>query len=167
MVIYDGRGGYPSWSHDLERYGGQDAEIDAMPTRAGRWVDKCLDNRVALISGEGDVGIRLQGENNAPGLHGCPAERDAARPVAQSEPDGVERHLRAVGQRLRRGEAHPGRLTEGDADRYVDDLEALAADPIRKDLRWRLAIDDHVLDESIRRTEFANWLDSVVLPGAR
>ena len=52
---------------------------------------------------------------------------------------------------------------QGHADlvEYVDRLEALAADPERKDLRWQLGIDDDVLSESIRQCEFINWLNIV------
>jgi GMP synthase (glutamine-hydrolysing) len=49
---------------------------------------------------------------------------------------------------------------------YVDRLEALSADPGRKDLRWQLAIDDDVLSDSIRQCEFVNWLNKLVLPTA-
>lgn len=45
-------------------------------------------------------------------------------------------------------------------------MEALAAEPERKDLRWQLAIDDDVLDDSIRQCEFVNWLNKLVLPHA-
>ena len=48
----------------------------------------------------------------------------------------------------------------------VDKMEALAAEPDRKDLRWQLAIDDDVLDDSIRQCEFINWLKKIVLPTA-
>jgi GMP synthase (glutamine-hydrolysing) len=51
-----------------------------------------------------------------------------------------------------------------DLSRYVQDLETLYAHPDRKDLRWKYAIDDHVLDEAIRQKEFSNWLDTVVKP---
>jgi len=49
---------------------------------------------------------------------------------------------------------------------YVDRMEALSADPSRKDLRWQLAIDDDVLSDSIRQCEFVNWLNKLVLPTA-
>jgi GMP synthase (glutamine-hydrolysing) len=49
---------------------------------------------------------------------------------------------------------------------YVDRLEALAADPDRKDLRWQLRIDDHVLEDKIRQREFINWLKHLALPRA-
>ncbi len=48
----------------------------------------------------------------------------------------------------------------------VDRMEALAAEPDRKDLRWQLAIDDDVLSDSIRQCEFVNWIDKLVLPKA-
>ncbi len=49
----------------------------------------------------------------------------------------------------------------------VQRMEALAAEPERKDLRWQLAIDDDVLDESIRQCEFVNWLNKLVIPHAK
>jgi len=42
---------------------------------------------------------------------------------------------------------------------YVSRLEALHADPSRKDLRWQLGIDDHILDPAIRQREFINWVE--------
>ncbi len=53
-----------------------------------------------------------------------------------------------------------------DLVQYVDRLEALFADPDRKDLRWQLGIDDDILSDSIRTCEFRNWLDKEVLPAA-
>ncbi len=49
---------------------------------------------------------------------------------------------------------------------YVDDLETLFANPERKDLRWKLAIDDDVLCDRTRQNEFINWLEKLVLPKA-
>lgn len=45
-----------------------------------------------------------------------------------------------------------------DLVQYVDRLEALAADPERKDLRWQLGIDDDILRDDVRQCEFINWL---------
>jgi GMP synthase (glutamine-hydrolysing) len=53
-----------------------------------------------------------------------------------------------------------------DLMKLVDRMEALAAEPDRKDLRWQLAIDDDVLCDSIRQCEFVNWLNKLVLPTA-
>ena len=49
---------------------------------------------------------------------------------------------------------------------HVDRMEALAADPSRKDLRFQLAVDDDVLSDEIRQREFVNWLQRLVLPTA-
>ncbi len=49
---------------------------------------------------------------------------------------------------------------------YVDRLEALSAEPDRKDLRWQLAIDDDLLSDPIRQCEFVNWISKLVLPTA-
>ncbi|MCP4749871.1 MAG: type 1 glutamine amidotransferase [Proteobacteria bacterium] len=46
----------------------------------------------------------------------------------------------------------------------VERMKALHAEPIRKDLRWQLAIDDDVLDRSIRQLEFVNWIEKLVKP---
>lgn len=47
---------------------------------------------------------------------------------------------------------------------YVRDLEKIFADPQRKDLRWKLAIDDDLIVDSIRQCEFVNWLRKLVIP---
>lgn len=57
-------------------------------------------------------------------------------------------------------------LGHDDLAAYVARLEALAAEPHRKDLRWQLGIDDTILAAPIRQREFINWLDKLVLPTA-
>jgi len=49
---------------------------------------------------------------------------------------------------------------------HVNRMEALHAEPTRKDLRWQLVIDDDVLDARIRTTEFRNFLEHLVIPRA-
>lgn len=53
-------------------------------------------------------------------------------------------------------------LDHDDLVGYVDSLEALAADPGRKDLRWQLGIDDDILSDQTRQCEFINWLEDQV-----
>jgi len=53
-----------------------------------------------------------------------------------------------------------------DLSAYVEKLEALHREPRRKDLRWQLDIDDDVLSQPIRQTEFRNWIEKLVLPSA-
>jgi len=48
--------------------------------------------------------------------------------------------------------------THADLERHVALMEALQAEPQRRDLRWMLAIDDDVLDVGTRTNEFANWI---------
>jgi GMP synthase (glutamine-hydrolysing) len=55
---------------------------------------------------------------------------------------------------------------QNDMNKYVQQLETLAADPSRKDLRWQLDIDDDLLSDEIRQCEFVNWLNKVVLSDA-
>jgi GMP synthase (glutamine-hydrolysing) len=50
------------------------------------------------------------------------------------------------------------------ADLFVNDLEALHQDPSRKDISWRLGIDDDVMNEDIRQMEVRNWIELLVLP---
>lgn len=45
---------------------------------------------------------------------------------------------------------------------YADRLQALAAEPARKDLRWQLGIDDDLLDPEVRQAEFGNFVRSVL-----
>jgi GMP synthase (glutamine-hydrolysing) len=52
----------------------------------------------------------------------------------------------------------------GDLTAYVDQLEALHAQPDCKPLRWQLGIDDTILAPRVRQCEFINWLDKLVLP---
>ncbi len=50
----------------------------------------------------------------------------------------------------------------GAAASTIAQMEALARDPSRKDLRWALGIDEDVLDESMRCNELRNWLEHQV-----
>ena len=51
-----------------------------------------------------------------------------------------------------------------DIDAYVADVKALAADPGRADIAWRLGFDADVLDTERRTMELRNWLTAMVLP---
>jgi GMP synthase (glutamine-hydrolysing) len=49
-------------------------------------------------------------------------------------------------------------------DAHVSDVKALAADPTRADIAWRLGFDADVLDPVRRTMELRNWLTAMVLP---
>ncbi|KAH7479201.1 hypothetical protein KRP22_010751 [Phytophthora ramorum] len=52
-----------------------------------------------------------------------------------------------------------------DADRFVDQMEELAADPSReRDLAWQLGYDEDVLDEDLRTCEVKNFVKHLVMP---
>ena len=53
-------------------------------------------------------------------------------------------------------------VDEDDLERYCNELDALHQDPSRLDLRWRLGIDDDILDADLRCREIRNWVDSLV-----
>jgi len=46
----------------------------------------------------------------------------------------------------------------------VDRMRELHREQDRKDLRWQLAIDDDILDDTVRQCEFANWVEKLVKP---
>lgn len=50
-----------------------------------------------------------------------------------------------------------------DLVKFVSDLRSIAADPSRKDLRWKYGIDDDVLSDDVRELEFANWIKYQIL----
>lgn len=46
---------------------------------------------------------------------------------------------------------------------FAEQLKEIARDPSRKDLRWKLAIDNDLLSDEIRELEFVNWLNKMVI----
>lgn len=44
---------------------------------------------------------------------------------------------------------------------HIEELEAVTADPARRDLRWRLGVDEDVLDPDVRCLEIRNWVESL------
>lgn len=54
--------------------------------------------------------------------------------------------------------------SEADALAYVEELEQLHQDPTRKDLAWKLGIDDDVMNATVRCTEVRNWIQRLVIP---
>jgi GMP synthase (glutamine-hydrolysing) len=54
-----------------------------------------------------------------------------------------------------------------DAADYLGSLEALHAEPSRRDLAFRFGIGEALLDEAARTVEVRNWLDRLVLPSVR
>ncbi len=50
------------------------------------------------------------------------------------------------------------------AQAFVDELETLHENPERKDLAWRLGLDEDILDEDLRLREVRNWITRAVYP---
>lgn len=50
-----------------------------------------------------------------------------------------------------------------DLKEYADQLEAISQDPSRKDLRWKLGIDEDLISNDIKETEFSNWIHTFIL----
>jgi len=55
-------------------------------------------------------------------------------------------------------------LNVDDAQVFVDQLEALFQDPLRKDISWLLGIDEDVINDDLRLREVYNWIEQLVLP---
>jgi GMP synthase (glutamine-hydrolysing) len=74
--------------------------------------------------------------------------------------------------RLARARA-PGLVAQGTfrdaaaAEAWAGEAEALADDPARADIAWRLAVDRDVLDPALRQREALNWLERLVKPRVR
>ncbi len=56
--------------------------------------------------------------------------------------------------------------TEAEIEALSDDFMGLHLEPSRRDLAWRYGIGQDILDDSIHRREFANWLAVKVSPRA-
>jgi len=50
------------------------------------------------------------------------------------------------------------------AEQHVDQLETLFQDPGRKDIAWKLGLDDDVMNSDVRQMEVRNWIDKLVIP---
>jgi len=54
--------------------------------------------------------------------------------------------------------------SEAEGQQYVNDLESYFQDPNRKDIAWRLGIDNDVMSADIRQVEVRNWISKLVIP---
>ena len=50
------------------------------------------------------------------------------------------------------------------AQEYVDLLECLYQDPTRRDIAWRLGVDDDIMNKDVRQAEVKNWIEQLVIP---
>jgi len=50
---------------------------------------------------------------------------------------------------------------------YVNTLETLHQNPSRRDLAWRLGIDEDIMNEDVRQAEVRNWIEHLVVPHKR
>lgn len=55
-------------------------------------------------------------------------------------------------------------LTRREVEEQADLVEALHREPGRRDLAWRLGLDDQVTDDGKRRTEIANFIEALAIP---
>jgi len=61
-----------------------------------------------------------------------------------------------------------GFFQDGDAAQaHVDQLESLFQDPGRKDIAWKLGIDDDIINKDVRQAEVKNWIEHLVIPSKR
>ncbi len=80
----------------------------------------------------------------------------------QYHPEFDVAHLANLYRRYGSDMISQGYFIDKDAlETYCGELQALHQDPSRLDLRWRLGIDDDVLDEDMRCREIRNWVESL------
>jgi len=48
-----------------------------------------------------------------------------------------------------------------DTQAYVNKMEELFREPDRTDLSWQLGVDEDIIDDTIRQSDFKNWLDYI------
>jgi GMP synthase (glutamine-hydrolysing) len=59
-------------------------------------------------------------------------------------------------------------VTEGffasliELERYADDLSVLDKDHRRRDVAWRLGLDDDIVDPLVRQIELSNWINNLI-----
>jgi GMP synthase (glutamine-hydrolysing) len=59
-------------------------------------------------------------------------------------------------------------VTEGffadvtELERYAADLSALEANRQRRDIAWRLGLDEDITSDGVRQTELSNWIAHLV-----
>ncbi|GJE74233.1 hypothetical protein ACFQWF_20680 [Methylorubrum suomiense] len=54
---------------------------------------------------------------------------------------------------------------EDDVEAYALQVDALHREPNRRDLAWRLGLDEQVTDERLRLAEMRNFIGALVRPG--
>jgi len=82
----------------------------------------------------------------------------------QYHPEFDVPHLANLYRRYGNDMISQGYFIDNDAlETYCAELQALHQDPSRLDLRWRLGIDDDVLDEDMRCREIRNWVESLAV----
>lgn len=85
---------------------------------------------------------------------------------------GVQYHpeliLSEVASALRRGIASLIRvglaIDSASVEKYAQHLDALCAEPDRRDLAWQLGIDQQVVDVRLRQIELRNFIEYLVIP---
>ncbi len=80
----------------------------------------------------------------------------------QYHPEFDVAHLSNLYRRYADDMISQGYFIDQDAlETYCGELDALHQDPSRFDLRWRLGIDDDVIDADLRCREIRNWVESL------
>lgn len=54
--------------------------------------------------------------------------------------------------------------SQREVEEHADLVEALHREPGRRDLAWRLGLDEQVTDKDLRRTELRNFIEALVIP---
>jgi GMP synthase (glutamine-hydrolysing) len=83
----------------------------------------------------------------------------------QYHPEFTLTETASILARLAEGMAQEGFFhSKADGEAYARDLMALDQDRTRRDIAWRLGLDDEVIDDHKRLTEIRNWIAHQVQP---
>jgi GMP synthase (glutamine-hydrolysing) len=84
----------------------------------------------------------------------------------QYHPEYDLRQIAAILRRRAEPMAKDGFGTAQEIEQMASDLMQLHEDPTRRDIAWKYGIGPNVLDHTIHRREFTNWLETHVVPRA-
>jgi GMP synthase (glutamine-hydrolysing) len=85
----------------------------------------------------------------------------------QYHPEFSLTELASIMRRMAPLMVEEGRVrTPDEALAYTGELMTLDRDRTRRDIAWRLGLDDEVIDDARRTRELRNWIEAVVQPAA-
>jgi len=107
--------------------------------------------------------IHLAGNNITPIQAAVVTHEGTAFWAVQYHPEYDLREVAALTRFRKDGLVETGYFANSAAaDSFIAELETLHADPSRKDIAWKLGIDQDVMDADIRTLEVKNWIENIL-----